>query len=233
MGDPLISRFPDLEALSQAAAKLVVSCADESIVARGRFALALSGGNTPRRLYELLAESPLDWQKAHLFWGDERFVAPTDPASNFRMAREALLSRCPVPPQNVHPVPVDIGSPQAAAKAYEEELRGFFRGAPFTFDMALLGIGPDGHTASLFPGSAALKEKRRWALAVDGHAGQPPVPRITLTLPALNASREVVFLAIGAEKKPLIEEIMEGGSSYPAARVAPEAGPVWLWAQKA
>ena len=228
---PELARFSDLESLSRAAAEIVVGAARQAVAERGRFALALSGGKTPRRLFELLAGSAIDWSRAHLFWGDERCLPRTDPASNYRMAAEALLSKAAVPPQNVHAPSVEIGSPEAAAKSYEEELRGFFRDAPAAFDVTLLGMGPDGHTASLFPGSAALLESKRWVLAVDGKQGDPPVPRVTLTLPALNASRVALFLVSGARKRPLIDEIMRGGAPYPAATIEAREKLLWYFAE--
>jgi 6-phosphogluconolactonase len=175
----------------------------------------------------MLAESKMLWEKTHLFWGDERCVSPTDPRSNYRLVVDALLSRASVPPQNVHAVPVEIDSPEAAAQAYARELRGFFRGEP-SFDVNLLGMGPDGHTASLFPGAASLDCVDRWALGVDGSQGDPPVPRVTLTLPAINASKTALFLISGGKKLPLVEKIVAGDVSYPAGRVSPREGLAWL-----
>jgi len=223
---PELKRFSDLESLSRAAAEMVVEAAGRSIARDGRFSLALSGGKTPRRLYELLAGVPVDWKKTHLFWGDERCVPRNDPASNYGMAVQALLSSVPVPAQNVHAMPVEIGSPTMAAGAYEQELRSFFRGLP-TFDLILLGMGPDGHTASLLPGSAALDEKRRWVVAVDGKGGNPPVPRLTLTYPAINASRQALFMVTGKDKAPVVDAIMKGQASFPAAGVSPLDRLVW------
>jgi 6-phosphogluconolactonase len=220
-------RQPDLETMSREAAALVGDAAARAVSERGRFTLALSGGTAPRRLYELLAMSALPWDKTHLFWGDERFVPKTDARSNFRLVKETLLSKAAVPAANVHPVPVELGTPAAAADAYERELRAFFRGDG-TFDLNLLGMGPDGHTASLFPGEPSLGEVRRWAIAVDGKKGDPPVPRVTLTFPAINASRAALFLVASKEKLPLVEEIMKGGAPYPAARVAPRETLTWL-----
>ena len=193
----------------------------------GTIAVALSGGATPRPVYERLAAAPhrdrVPWPRVHWFWGDERFVPKTHRDSNDRMAREALLSRAPVPPANIHPIPTEGMSPEAAAAAYDAELRRFYRevrrdGA--LFDVTLLGIGADGHTASLFPGDAALDEKSSWAAAVRSR----PEPRITLTLPALNSSRAVAFLAAGAEKRAALSRLFAPGCDLPVARLEPMGG---------
>jgi 6-phosphogluconolactonase len=180
----------------------------------GTLAVALSGGSTPKPVYELLAGSRLPWPRIHWFFGDERFVPQDHPDSNYRMVREALFARAPVPPGNIHPIPT-TGAPADAAKAYDEELRRFAQGRAPLFDAVLLGIGPDGHTASLFPGGAALEERARWAVAAD----HPPGARITLTLPALGQSAAVAFIAAGAEKRPVLARIF-AGETPPAARVA-------------
>ncbi len=212
--------------MSRSAAQFVCEAAAAAISERGRFMLALSGGRTPRRVYEILSGAAMPWQDVHLFWGDERCVPATDPSSNYRMAEEVLLSKIPVPPENVHAMPVEGGSPDAAAQSYEDMLRGFFPGA-VTFDLILLGVGPDGHTASLFPGSSALSERKRWVVAVDGKEGNPPVPRLTLTLPAINASRRAAFLAAGLDKKEIHDKISTG-ADLPAARVAPRERLLWF-----
>ena len=171
------------------------------------FSVCLSGGSTPRRLYEQLATpafaSRFPWRRAHWFWGDERFVAHDHPDSNFRMARDAFLSRVPAPDGNVHAIPTEGLSPEQAAAAYETTLKRFYGADTLApdrplFDVTLLGIGEDGHTASLFPGQPALQERRRWVIAVIGAKSEP---RITLTYPALDSSRDVAFLATGEEKR--------------------------------
>ncbi len=169
-------------------------------MARGSvFTLALSGGGTPRRLYELLAGPPyrevFPWHQTHLFWGDERFVPRDDASSNYRRVRDAMLSRAPIPAANIHPVQTEGLTPEAAASDYERELKSFYGverldPARPLFDVNLLGLGPDGHTASLFPGTAVLEERERWVAAVAG----PKHTRITLTYPALESSRHVAFL---------------------------------------
>jgi 6-phosphogluconolactonase len=193
----------------------------------GAFAVALSGGSTPRRLYEHLAEPPFrdrfPWSRTHWFWGDERFVPHDDPLSNYRMVREALLSRAPIPAVNIHAIPTDGLSPEAASFRYEETLKSFYGAdrldpARSLFDVTLLGLGPDGHTASLFPGTAVLAERERWAVAVVGAKSEP---RITLTYPALESSRHVAFLVAGKDKHAIFERFRRGDDQLPAARLHP------------
>ena len=237
---PEVLVFDDLEALSLSAAERLGGVAREAVRGRGRFSLALSGGHTPRRLYALLAEGgagDLPWDRIHLFWGDERFVPQSDPASNFRMVREALLERIPVPPGNLHPVPVGLGSPVEAAAAYERELRAFFasEGEP-AFDLALLGLGDEGHTASLFPGSPALAERHAWVAAAEAAPGIIPRSRITLTLRGLSAARAIWFLVAGAEKAPVVRILVDGSEAevagLPAGRIG-GAGPVTWFLDRA
>lgn len=221
--------FDDADELYREAADRIVRTAHSAVALDGRFALLLSGGNTPRRLYALMGTTEysirMDWPSTHLFWGDERAVPPSDPRSNYRMVAETLLSRVTIPPQNIHRIPADPPLEEAAAE-YEEELRAFFGGPP-RFHLALLSMGADGHTASLFSGSAALGETRRWVVATA--EGDPL--RITLTLPALNACQEILFLVIGAAKAPALAAVLEGPPEtvLPAARVRPTSGEViWL-----
>jgi 6-phosphogluconolactonase len=199
----------------------------EAVAKHGLFAIALSGGSTPRRLYELLASPPyretFPWSRTHWFWGDERFVPHDDALSNYRMAQEALLSRTPIPARNIHPVPTEGLDPDAAASAYERELKSFYgadRLAPARplFDVTLLGLGPDGHTASLFPGSTVLAERDRWVAAVVGAKSET---RITLTYPALESSRYAVFLVEGREKRAIFERLRNGDDALPAAHLHP------------
>jgi 6-phosphogluconolactonase len=204
----------------------------------GPFAICLSGGSTPRRLYEILA-TPLfretfPWSRTHWFWGDERFVPPDDVRSNFRMAREALLARAPIPAANIHPVPTGAPTPEAAALAYERELKSFYgedrliERRPL-FDATLLGLGRDGHTASLFPGAPALREGDRWVAAIVGVA---PEPRVTLTFPALESSARVALLVSGAEKREVLARLLRADAELPAAHLRP-AGEVILFADAA
>ena len=199
-----------------------------------KFAICLSGGSTPRRLYERLADpavgSRFPWSRVHWFWGDERFVPYDDPASNYRMASEALLSRTPVDSGNVHAMPTENLSPEEAAAAYEAILKRYYGADKLDpdrpiFDVTLLGIGEDGHTASLFPGQPALEEDRRWALAI---AGARPETRITLTYPVLNSSRDVAFLATGEGKREVVARARAGDQTLPVARVHPVGRLHWF-----
>ena len=172
--------------------------------------IALAGGSTPRRMYELLATADFPWGESHVFFGDERCVPPDDPASNYRMAKEALLSRVGT---NVHRMPGE----SCDADAYESDLRSFFTVESPTFDLALLGLGEDGHTASLFPGDPALEINDRWV----AHVERPDYARLTLTLPALSASRVAIFLVAGATKRGALRQLLDG-DDIPAARIAAE-----------
>jgi 6-phosphogluconolactonase len=222
--------------LFSAAAEEVVRSANEAVNERGRFTIALSGGSTPKSLYNLLAtnaRTTLPWHKMFFFWGDERHVPPTDADSNYRMANEAMLSKVPVPAANVFPFPTENPDAAAAAEAYEKTLRKFFQLAPDAiprFDLILLGLGPDGHTASLFPGTAALQEKSR--LAVANWVEKLKTSRLSLTLPVLNAGRCVAFLVSGMDKATVLKSVLEenvSGEQYPAKLVQPKDGNlVWM-----
>jgi len=229
----------DAEAVARAAAEEIVEAGSRAIEERGRFTVALAGGSTPRRTYELLADPAapfgerLRWDGTHAFFGDERHVPPDHPDSNYRMAREALLDR--VAMASVHRMHGEERQAAAAAASYEAELRRFFGlasagDAPPRLDLVLLGLGPDGHTASLFPGSAALDERRRWAVAP--FVERLGAHRITLTLPVLDRTREVLFLVSGAEKADALAQVLTpapGSAPPPAARVRPERGAlVWI-----
>lgn len=225
--------FPDLESLSRAAMDETMAIIRDAVAKRGRFSIALSGGHTPQKMYELWATKPYAdktlWDRVHLFWGDERYVDQEDPLSNFRMTREALISRVPIPPTNVHPVPTAAPSPEKSAELYEEEVRDFFGGEP-EFDLQLMGLGPEGHTASLFPHAPALEEKQRWVLNVDVPATPPQ--RITFTLVVFNRGRNTLFLVSGHDKREIISALRSEPDSkpsqYPAGRIQPP-GPVhWL-----
>jgi 6-phosphogluconolactonase len=248
---PEVQRYPNLGALSSAAAEFTCRLAEENVEKHGFFTVALSGGSTPRLFYEALARPPfatrMPWGNTHLFWGDERCVPSDHPDSNFAMAFRTLISRIPIPSQNVHRIPAEIDPPEDAAEAYEKILQEFFRtsvkkgthsnasceGEPFpSFDLILLGLGKDGHTASLFLGDQALEEEKRWVAAVRATHGSPPVPRITLTLPVINKAECVLFMVSGFGKREVIRSILEDfpptTRSYPAARVSPEGMVVWL-----
>ena len=205
----------------------------EALAAAGAFRVSLSGGSTPKSLYGLLASDDFigrfPWERVSWYWGDERFVPYDHPDSNYRMTREAMLAKAPVPPGNIHPVPTD-GSPEEAALRYERTLQAAYGGVTLDparplFDITLLGLGPDGHTASLLPGEPELDERDRWVAAVSH--GRPEV-RITMTYPAIESSRHVAFLVSGAEKAAVFKTIRAGGGDLPAARVAPVGELIWF-----
>jgi 6-phosphogluconolactonase len=217
------------ERLAEQAAEFLV----EALSTGGRRSVCLSGGSTPKRLYELLASpayrDQVPWDRVHWFWGDERFVPPDHPDSNYGMTRRAMLAVAPVPPGHVHPVPTTLGTPEEAAAAYERTLKDYYGRAELDpgqplFDVTLLGLGEDGHTASLFPGVAALDEEDRWTAAV---VGAKPEPRISLTLPALESSRHVVFLVAGKAKFPVLQRL-DQGEDLPAGRVRPIGTLHWM-----
>jgi len=199
-----------------------------------RASLCLSGGSTPKRLYGRLAAEPwrtaLDWQRLHVFFGDERVVPPDDPRSNFAMAREALLDKVPLPSANIHAVDTMLATPQACADAYEAELKAFHGTGRLDdkplFDVTLLGIGSDGHTASLFPGKPSLAVRDRWVAASEAGL-EPFVPRVTLTLPAIGASRAIAFLVSGADKAAILRRVL-ADEDLPSALVAREAPTLWF-----
>jgi 6-phosphogluconolactonase len=229
-----IEIYPDLTALGRRAAVLFASLAGKSVSGKGRFAVALSGGSTPKGLYSLLGHPPyrdeIDWSSVHFFWADERCVHREDEASNFKLAFDQLLSKIPVPGRNIHRIKSEKG-PELGAKDYEQRIREFFGASePPRFDLILLGMGEDGHTASLFPGSGALRETKRHALPV--HSEKPGIDRITLTLPVLNRASEILFLVSGLSKAAAVELVLakgDEGAPLPAALVRPPEGEVtWL-----
>ncbi len=236
-GAPSVRTFDDPGALASAAAPLFVDAAAASVKARGSFFVALSGGSTPRALYTLLAQPPhhdqVNWSRAHIFWGDERCVPPTDAESNYRMAREALLFHVPVSSHQVYRMPGEAADPNAGAALYEMALRRAFALAPGQlprFDLILLGMGPDGHTASLFPHTAALSVTNR--LVVANRVDKLNTTRLTLTYPALNAAALIVFLVAGADKADALAAVLQGPrqpDELPAQGIAPTNGAlVWL-----
>lgn len=222
--------YNDARELSEAAARMFVEEARRRIGESGRYAVALAGGSTPKVTYEILAREyggpeDLDWSKVHAFFGDERSVPPDHEDSNYRMAREALLSHVPV--GSVHRMRGEM-EPREAAVLYEKELEEFFGGPP-VLDLVLLGIGEDGHTASLFPDTPALDARDRWA--VENPVEKLNTTRLTLTVPAVDAARKVAFLVAGEGKAEALEEILEGDANphkYPAKLVRPEAEVAWM-----
>jgi 6-phosphogluconolactonase len=241
---PLLRRFADLDALSQAAADDLAGIARAAVAERGVCHIALSGGSTPRRLFQLLVQrgpAALPWRQLALWWGDERTVPPDHPDSNYRMAREALIDPAAafgLLPAQVHRISGELAVPAAAAADYERALVAAL-GAPPRFDLVLLGMGPDGHTASLFPRSPALDETAHWVVAnpVTSPLVHGTTTRITLTAPAINAARTVRFLVAGADKAAALAQVLAGPpdpTRYPSQRIAPETGDlVWLVDQAA
>jgi 6-phosphogluconolactonase len=233
-----IETYSDADLLALAAAEHFVALAAEAIAARGRFTVALAGGSTPRAAYALLASdefaarpsTPLrtgvDWARVHVFWGDERCVPPDHPDSNYRMAREALLDKIPILADNVHRVRGELPPDQAAA-IYQAELEAVLS-ASGRLDLILLGMGTDGHTASLFPGTVALEERELAVVAV--YVERLQTWRVTLTLPAINTARQVLFLVTGAGKAETLQAVLEGPKGpYPAQRIRPTSGQLaWL-----
>jgi 6-phosphogluconolactonase len=221
-------------------AAIVAETAAERIVARlssgkERFAVCLTGGSSPKQLYALLTETPwasrIPWPLVHWFIGDERFVAPDDPLNNMAMARRILLDRF-APTENVHPILTNAADPDEAARRYETALQSFYGGDRLDplrplFDVTLMGVGPDGHTASLFPGDPAITESERWVVGVPQAHVEPFVPRVTLTLPALGACREMLFEVVGADKRSILSRVL-AGEDLPAARAHSLGETIWL-----
>ena len=228
---PRLRAFENPETLARGVAQWLLGVVLER---GGTCAVSIAGGSTPRRLYEVLTVPPIvtrfPWDDVHWFWGDERFVPHDHPDSNFRMVDEALLSVAPIPRENIHAVPTEGLSLADAAAAYEAALKNFYGEdrldpARPLFDVTLLGLGEDGHTASLFPGTPALAEKERWVLGVERPGSEP---RITLTYPALDSSRTVVFLVAGAGKREILARALSGDPNLPAVRVHPVGEIVWF-----
>ena len=207
--------------LVETAAGSIRALAADAIADRGRFRIALAGGSTPRALYPHLVTG-IDWTRTDVFFGDERAVPPDDPQSNYRMARETLLEPARVPEANVFRWRAEAADLEAAARDYEQALRA--RGAPPWIDLALLGLGPDGHTASLFPGTSALAVEDRLAVAVE--VPQLATRRLTLTYPALLGAKHVMFLVTGAEKRAALANVLRPGSPLPAARIIQQSAGV-------
>jgi len=245
--DRPVEVVPDADALAEAAARRFAAAAESAIRARGRFVVALSGGNTPRGAYQRLAQGrsglTVAWPQVQVCWGDERCVPPDHAESDYRMARETLLDHVGIPPANVHRIRGE-DDPAAAARAYEAVLRALCetpagppRAVPgASFDLVLLGLGPEGHTASLFPASGALTEGSRWVMAEYGGT-DPRVWRITLTPPVINAAGEVLFLVSGRAKAAILRRVLEGPRlprELPAQAIAPSRGRLrWLVDQAA
>jgi 6-phosphogluconolactonase len=228
--------LPNPATLADEAARRFVDLALAAVAARGRFTVALSGGSTPQALYERLARpaarDAIDWANVHVFWGDERMVPPDDLESSYRMAREALLAHVPIPAANIYPVPTVGGTPEAAAKAYQETIVAVFGTDAPRFDLILLGIGPDGHTASLFPGQPEVVRPSEALVAAIHNAPKPPPVRVTCTYKLINAAANVLFVVAGADKAAALREVLHGPADMarlPAQGVRLDAGQmVWL-----
>jgi len=233
MAPPQIRQVADAEQVSHHGAEEFIRIAREAVAVRGRFLVALAGGSTPRRLYQLLADTPyfeqVNWPRVEFFWGDERSVPPDHKDSNFRMATEALLHKLPIPACNLHRMQAERADPDAAARDYQDEIArvcGLSRDdEPPVFDLILLGMGPDGHTASLFPSTTALHEIKRWA--VPNYVAKFSTYRLTMSYPLLNRAANVVFLVAGADKAHVLAEVLEGPADperLPSQRIQPVVG---------
>ncbi|HTV60196.1 MAG TPA: 6-phosphogluconolactonase [Verrucomicrobiae bacterium] len=230
--------FQDLPALNRAVLEETDRLIAEAVQQRGRFAIALSGGHTPAEFYTLWAQrdrSLTPWDRVHLFWGDERYVPSDDPLSNYRMTLETFISHVPIPQANVHRVRTELATPEETAADYESTLRSFFGSAPPQFDVQLLGLGGEGHTASLFPGSPGLRETKRWVMAVEAPAKPPH--RLTFTPVVLNQGRNTYFLVAGSEKREIIQKLRQepdgNPSGYPALEIRPSGRLAWFLDQSA
>ncbi len=238
---------PDAGSVATRAAEWLIEQIAHAVFRRGRAVIALSGGSTPRALYECLAQHPwcdrIQWDALHVFWGDERFVAADDATSNSRMAREALLDRVDTRASHVYTIPHDDGASNAdidaaftraqrAAALYETTLHAFYGGtrlgdSKLFFDVVLLGLGENGHTASLFPGTDALDERAHWVAAVKVDDATAPI-RITLTYPILESTHAVAFLVAGEAKREVARRVLDGDETLPAARLHPVGGTLWI-----
>jgi 6-phosphogluconolactonase len=231
-GQRTVIAVADAAALAEAAAKRMLARIDANA---GRVAICLTGGSSPKALYELLATDPykanIPWPRVHWFIGDDRFVPATDPRNNMAMARHAFLDAL-APPDRIHPMATDATDPDAAARRYERELQSFY-GAEWLepakplFDLVLMGVGPDGHTASLFPGYPAMRETERWVVGVPQAHVEPFVPRVTLTFPALASCREMLFEVAGAGKRAIVTRVL-AGDDLPAGRAHSNGETIWL-----
>ena len=224
--------FNDTAALSQAAAELFVQTAREAVDRNGRFTVALTGGSSPVGMYRLLAQAPyrdqVPWQQTYIFWGDERWVPLTDERSNAKMAQDTFLNQVPVPRDQVYPM-WGAGEPEEFALHYEQVLQKHFHQQAPAFDLILLGMGDDGHTASLFPGTEVLNETSRWVWAY--YLAPQSMYRITLTAPLINQARKILFLTFGPNKAAALHEVREGArnpNKYPSQLIQPQSGEV-LW----
>ncbi|ESA36781.1 6-phosphogluconolactonase [Leptolyngbya sp. Heron Island J] len=228
---PLVHVYADKAALVAAATDQVIELIRDAIATRGRCSIALSGGSTPKPLYQALAQTELPWDQLYVYWGDERYVPATHPDSNAKMTRDAWLDHVAIPADNIFAVPTDTDSPEISAERYQQSLMGSFNTSSKDelpqFDLMLLGMGDDGHTASLFPHTLALKEFDRW-VTVGNKDGQP---RITLTSRVINQARHVLFVVAGANKQTALSQVFAptaDSAAYPARLIAPVGELRWL-----
>lgn len=228
-----IAIYPDIDTISREAANYTTRVAREAIAKRGKFTFALSGGTTPGKMYGLLVNEPyrsqVDWSTVHFFWSDERCVAPTDPQSNYHLAQEMLLSKLELRPEQIHRMPAERPDRKQASADYEAEIRRVLGDEP-AFDLVQLGMGPEAHTASLFPHQPSLHENKRLILPVS--VPKPPPDRLTFTPPLLLAARHLLFLATGADKAEALHEVLEGANNpeeYPSQGIARQARGEVVW----
>lgn len=234
---PVVTVYPDYERVSRAGVEGFVHFATQTLETRDEVTVAVSGGRTPTLLYEILANEYADrlpWERVHLYWCDERYVSQRDKQSNFRKVHETLLDRVRIPLGNIHPMPTHRARPDEAAGDYERYMRTMFAGRWPRLDVVLLGMGADGHTASLFPQSPALDEKKRWVVATETSA-EPPI-RLTMTLPVLNAAHDVCVVVSGEEKADAVKSVLTEPPDphrFPASGVRPADGQLLWWVDEA
>jgi 6-phosphogluconolactonase len=229
-----IAIYPDIDTISREAANYTMRVAREAIAKRGKFTFALSGGTTPGKMYGLLTSEPyrsqIDWSAVHLFWSDERCVAPTDPQSNYYLAQQSLLSKLNLRQDQIHRMPAERPDRERAAADYEAEVRKVLGGEVPAFDLLQLGMGPEAHTASLFPHQPALREEKRLVMPVS--VPKPPPDRLTFTPPLLRAARHILFLATGADKAEALHQVLEGPDNpeeYPTQGIVRPARGEVVW----
>lgn len=223
--------FLDTDQLATAAADHIARLLSEALDQRPRATLVLTGGKTPEPVYRSLADhhkDTLDWRRVDFFWGDDRFVPPDHEESNVRLAEENLFARLRIGDLHVYPFPVTADTPEDAARSHEQTLRAYFAGDEPRFDVVLLGVGADGHVASLFPGSSSLAEKERWVLHTEAPAGNPITDRLTMTLPLLNAGRSIVFLVAGEKKSDAVAAATGSNQEAPAGRIQGDGDVAWF-----
>ncbi|WP_276496257.1 6-phosphogluconolactonase [Pontibacter litorisediminis] len=229
----MVTIFKDTSYLSQRAAELFVDAAQEAVQKNGRFVVALTGGSSPKQLYQLLSQEPyrdqVPWQQTYVFWGDERWVPLTDERSNAKMAKELLLNKVPVPQEQIFPMWEDM-APEAYAQKYEQLLKELFNDQAPAFDLILLGMGDDGHTASLFPHTEVLAEQEKWVAAY--YLEPQSMHRITLTAPLINQAKRILFMTFGENKAKALYEVLEGERNpqeYPSQLIQPQPGSEIYW----